>query len=592
MKKGLFGDQSIKKRLLLSCIIVTIIPMIILLVFFSLRLKDSQYEQQIGNANSLADKLIQNYSLEIEKAELMAGSLAEFDTLQTYLNTTFGSYREEFDYYQTNVHPMVAGFNNSKGSARVRIYHNKKIPNYSLEVNNGLDAFIAKYFTTNPFIKESSFWTHIDGYSFHPALSYFRTAQSRTNNYDTAYVVSVHLKEKAFYSYIENEPPEQMLILLFDDSGNILTSNAQDLRGKRLSDLPLGNGDAKMLFQKPEVFLGGEKYFVTTRSAGILRLAILVSDENLRDNLLRSVSSIVAIGLALLALSTLLLFYSTGRVTKGINLLMEKMSGVTRDRIHNMAKDATIENSRDEIVQLDSMFTKMMQQIDDLVDQVKSDEIRIRDEVINRQQAELTYLQQQINPHYLFNTLEAIRMNLIIKNDYENASIIKMFADSFRRYMDTGNKETTLLEELSFVDKYIAIQNYRLGNKIRYNLDAKESLMNVRILKLLIQPLIENSVTHGLEDLQEGRIDVSVHRDDRHLIITVADSGVGMTAEKLEELRNYVYRKDTERAVGLQNVYKRLKLYYGDNADLIIESEQHKGSTVTILIPVEKRADV
>ena len=271
---------------------------------------------------------------------------------------------------------------------------------------------------------------------------------------------------------------------------------------------------------------------------------------------------------------------------------MEKMSGVTRDRIHNMAKDATIEDSHDEIVQLDSMFTKMMQQIDDLVDQVKSDEIRIRDEVINRQQAELTYLQQQINPHYLFNTLEAIRMNLIIKNDYENASIIKMFADSFRRYMDTGNKETTLLEELSFVDKYIAIQNYRLGNKIRYNLDAKESLMNVRILKLLIQPLIENSVTHGLEDLQEGRIDVSVHRDDRHLIITVSDSGVGMTAEKLEELRNYVYRKDTERAVGLQNVYKRLKLYYGDNADLIIESELHRGSTVTILIPLEKRQDV
>ena len=145
------------------------------------------------------------------------------------------------------------------------------------------------------------------------------------------------------------------------------------------------------------------------------------------------------------------------------------MNNVDRVRIHTMAKDRRDDSSHDEIDQLDYAFSKMMRQIDELVDKIKDDERRLTEEVITRQQAELGYLQQQINPHYLFNTLESIRMNLVLKNDHENANIVKIFAESFRRYIDMKNEYTTIYEEMLFIEKYISIQNYRLNNKIKYS---------------------------------------------------------------------------------------------------------------------------
>lgn len=580
--------RSIREKLIVSCIIITIIPMIILEIVFGVQTKNAEYKRRIEDADILADNLIRNFTFEIEKAELMANNLAEFTPLDTYLNTQFSDHHEQFNYYFHVIHPMIAGYNNSKGNTRIRVYHNKKIQNYSLELTNTLDEFTKENFREDPFVKGSSFWIHLDCYPFHPVLSYFRTVQDQVTNYNTSYVTAVHLRERAFSGYIGVEP-ENTLIILTDQNGNILTSNNRDYSRQSIRELDCSADSMDELLHMHEVSISGDKYYVIGRKTDLLSLAVLVSDKNLKREFFASVAYFIVIGCILFVIAAVLISYSTGKITKGIGKLMNKMHDVSRSRIHLMANDPTAEGSRDEIDQLDSAFTKMMQQIDELVEKVKSEESKLKDEIISRQQAELSFLQQQINPHYLFNTLEAIRMNLYLKNDRETASMIKIFAESFRRYIGIRDSITTLFEEVAFIEKFIAIQNYRLGNKIRFRLNAKEHDLSTNILKLLIQPVVENSVIHGLEEKQEGgTIELNVKKTSGFLTIVVSDDGVGLSGEELARIRENLHGDQQMHSVALRNVYRRMKLYYGEEADLTIESKLGEGSTVTLIIPMAK----
>jgi len=238
-------------------------------------------------------------------------------------------------------------------------------------------------------------------------------------------------------------------------------------------------------------------YVTINRSSDVLRLSILVPQSLLQEELFQSMLTILSVGIFLIAISSFLVYFSTQQSLAGVDRLIRKMRNVNRNSIHHMAKDTFDENSKDEIAQLDHAFTTMMGQIDDLMGKIKSDELRWKDEIIARQQAELDYLQHQINPHYMFNTLEAIRMNLVLKNDFETANVIKIFAGTIRRYMNMKEQYTSLLAEMDFIEKYIFIQNYRMEKKIDYYLEASETVLSHQILKLLIQPIVENSVIHG-----------------------------------------------------------------------------------------------
>ena len=581
-----FQKKSLKQKLLLSCVTITFIPMIVIVAVFINYTINVTHERQVEQTSAYADQLIQNFTFEIEKAEIMASSLAEFVPLENYLYMDFADDTQAFRYYETAIHPMVAGYNNSKSGIRIRIYHNRDLPNFSVELNNQLDRFVEENFEDNPFVRNTSFWAHLNCYPLQPVLCYFVTVADHVTYHDTACVVSVQLKEKVFHSYFENIATEEDLILVTDRNGTILTSNDETLRSMNVSELDCSAANIDALMDSKEVVLNGEKYLVINRSSDVLCLSMLVSNTVVKRELLQSTLTIFAIGILLTLLSGMMVFFSTKRSMVGIEALIQKMRNPNRSQIHQMAKDVTDETSSDEITQLDTAFTKMMRQIDELMDRIKNDEIRLRDEIITRQQAELQYLQHQINPHYLFNTLESIRMNLVIKNDYETANVIKIFAASIRRYMNMKEQEASLFEEMEFIEKYIFIQNYRNEGKIDYQLEASDSVLRHRILKLLIQPVVENCVIHGYETKTESQqIRVRIVRQEDLIRITVSDNGCGMPEEKLQKLRHYLYNADEGNSVGLRNVYQRMKLAYGEKANLMINSTESVGTEVTLIIP-------
>lgn len=252
---------------------------------------------------------------------------------------------------------------------------------------------------------------------------------------------------------------------------------------------------------------------------------------------------------------------------------------------------------RDELGELESALYEMVTALDTMFDNQyrtleKEHEQKMHNEQLlrARTQAEIEALRYQINPHYLFNTMESIRMHLYLKGDRETARIIYLFSESFRKMLEAEGADYTLFDELQTIENYLKVQKYRLGDRFTSEVTVDENLPNCRIPKLLLQPLVENAFFHGIELSENpGVLQVTVRRRTDKLYMTVKDNGVGMTKEKMEELRRNLQEDEKSSAprVGLRNVVQRLRLQYGESYRFEIESDPGTGTKVTIVIPYE-----
>lgn len=587
-----FKNLGIQKKLVVFSLIVTIIPLLVLEIVFLTLFQKKNVEVILESAEVNADQLRDNYQNELDKLEYLAKTLENFSPLKTYLSSEYENDGKAFDYYLANIHPMLSGCNSLYEGTRVRIYHSQKqLRNFSFELNNELAGLAEEVFPDDSYMNKTDFWikTGRNRYnSFDTIFSYYRIVRSNMAPYERMYVVSVNVSEELFYAQIANEPADSRAVFITDKAGNILTSNQPDSMAEALTDLPLEEGISLMeLPERGHVVMNGTDYYLLRRETDELNIIYMVEYGSVYAAQREIVVTLVLIGCMLMALSAFLMVCETGSITRRIEILKQKMVNIDREEIRTLASYDLSVNSKDEIMQLDIMFTSMMGEIDILMDRIQRQERKLKDEIITRQQAEIRALQHQINPHYLFNTLEAIRMNLIINGDRENAEIVKLFADSFRRYVDIREKEVPLLEEIEFVQKYIRIQNYRLNNKFGLVCEVDEELYSYRIMKLLLQPLVENAVCHGIEQkVGKGKILLRIHKVEHGLEIIVEDDGVGMTEDELKKLRSIAYSEKAERSVGLQNVYQRVKLIYGSKAEMTIDSIKDAGTRIRLVLPL------
>lgn len=217
-------------------------------------------------------------------------------------------------------------------------------------------------------------------------------------------------------------------------------------------------------------------------------------------------------------------------------------------------------------------------------------------QLINEQQAvEFKMLASQINPHFLYNTLETIRMKALTAGDRETASAIMLLGKSMRYVLDnTGTEYTTLAKELAHIEIYLQIQKLRFQDRVNYSLSVENgiNLDEIKMLPLLLQPIVENAILHGLEEVEEnGQIIVKIYRIDSDLHIDITDNGCGMNSLELEKLRKSINHPETDTLnkkrprIGIYNINQRIKLCYGQKYGLVFYSEEGKGTTVSVIIP-------
>lgn len=242
-----------------------------------------------------------------------------------------------------------------------------------------------------------------------------------------------------------------------------------------------------------------------------------------------------------------------------------------------------------EINELNRTYNQMVEEINHLIQVVYEKEII-------RSRTELKALQSQINPHFLYNTLNAIYWSLDAKGDQKLAELIITMSDLFRYTIDSDmeNEWVTLQEEISHIEKYMEIMNFRL-DCFTWDIHIPNVYETVKIPKLLIQPLIENAIIHGVANkVGKGKITMNVKKskDANTLRFIVTDDGKGMEQSKVEEINKHmssgITMDSSGSGIGLSNVYKRLKLYYTDVEiqPLIISSEKNKGTCCSFELPL------
>ncbi|NQX49497.1 histidine kinase [Paenibacillus tritici] len=267
-----------------------------------------------------------------------------------------------------------------------------------------------------------------------------------------------------------------------------------------------------------------------------------------------------------------------------VKRLSRHMQKVTNEKFELIA----IDEGRDEIGGLIRNFNRMTSRIHSLINDVYKLEIQSKNLEMERVRAELNFLQSQMNPHFLFNTLNAILV-VCTKNKYNDVTdIVKSLSRLLRRLLSWKEDLVSVREEIAFIDMYLKIEKFRFRDKFDYTFEIDEQSLNYKIPKLSMQPLVENSCKHGLQTIEGlGVIKVAAAVLDNRLQITVSDNGKGMEPEKLKELMFAVRKEDYSGAnIGIRNVYRRLELNYADQVRFEISSTPGQGTVVTFGIPL------
>ncbi|WP_438445980.1 sensor histidine kinase [Gorillibacterium sp. sgz5001074] len=243
---------------------------------------------------------------------------------------------------------------------------------------------------------------------------------------------------------------------------------------------------------------------------------------------------------------------------------------------------------KDEIGGLIRTFNLMTEKIRNLIHDVYKLDLQKKDLELEQVRAELNYLQSQVDPHFLFNTLNAI---LIVckKHKYEHVmDIIRNLSLILRRLLGRKDDFISIEEELSFVEMYLQIEKFRFQDRFHYEMDIDPRVLSCRIPKMCIQSLVENSCKHGLQMVKgERKIRIAIGMDDRSLVMQVEDNGIGMDSDKLKWIQEHLHAdEETGKNIGLRNVYKRLNLYYKDRSYFTIDSKEKECTRVTIRIPL------
>ena len=320
-----------------------------------------------------------------------------------------------------------------------------------------------------------------------------------------------------------------------------------------------------------------------------LDIYVLKSDNGIWDRIARDLpllGFLVIINVVLPVGFVLLLNRSFTKRIRGLSKVFQSVNGEHLVRM-------THENGGDEIGSMIRNYNRMVDRTNELIQTVYKNKIKEQEILVGRKNAELLALQSQINPHFLFNALESIRMRSLLKKENETADMVEKLAIMQRQYVDWGNDSVRIEQELEFVKAYLSLQKYRFGDRLNYNLDIATECMQNRIPKLTIVTFVENACVHGIESkASPGWIFVRVYKKDGQLWIEIEDTGSGMNQQQILQIQNDMQNADIQmlkerKSVGMLNACLRLRMQTKDHVCFEIDGEEGTGTWITIRIPME-----
>lgn len=589
-----FNDMSLTTKLSISFFIAVIIPLLLLGNYLIYELRSAAYENAVSVSQANVERVKSRTSEVLKTAIKVSNQFMLDNQLKKILNT----------HYLTTFEIVTAYNNYDKFEQYLDAY--KELLNIRIYMKNptlisNWHIFQVEQDITEQFWYEVALesrglinWYYIpdptrDGEQF---LSLVRSINYIDYNSSAVIVITINTD---YLQEILNQ--EQSPLLLVDENNFVIASNRKIFIGKKLDeilgpdivhDLKPGTYSGQVDGQKSEIYI--DLLLPETSQNELKFISIIPEEMIMRDanrfvklgSFVMSVSILIAIGL--------IFFFS--RLLSGRFITLN-------NRIDQVAKGdfaaPIVIHGNDEIGQLSRQVDRMVKNILSLMNEVEQAQ-RENFELEKRQQEiRFKMLASQINPHFLFNTLESLRMKSLMKGDREIAEIIKKLGKLIRYSISVTGEMVTLQSEIEFVQHYLDIQKFRYGERLSYKLDIDPLSKHVLIHPLIIQPIVENAVIHGLQDkVGGGTVIIRTKVIDSYLHVVVQDDGIGIPADRLRRIQKSLQHLDENNGnrIGLINVNHRLIISSGAESSLNIESKENKGTMVSFKLPIGGRKDV
>lgn len=568
--------KTFKNQLITFTVGITLLITIILAFLSYTFIYKNVLSMAVSYNNQITDQLCQNISFFLDGVDEATESLARSSVLRFYnshfITTDITPSRDEIKKQLWKTIHQESRIDDIS----IISQNQKQISLYNMYCEEDL-LKLCNYYESDQILVNSKFVPRIHfNDNGHPALSCITLIG---NHAQPCYVISSVIIEDIFDLFQNVNLGKESGICLIDSQDSVQYSTSTEKAFQQDMDVLIHNKD----FSQKSSFiskLGKEKYIISVYplADSMLSTATYIPLKNVTNMLFPLLVSMFVSILLLMIIFSFVSIRISNRLTAPIVYLTEHIS--TPDVYLKNA--LPVVNGTQEINILFSAFQKMITRINQLLEENK------RENSLKRH-AELSALQAQINPHFLYNTLDSINALAILHDEKEISKMTTSLGQLLRRSLDNPGECQTLEQEFEHVKAYIAIQKIRYEGRFHADFYMDSSIKDFPIIRLILQPLVENCIYHGLEVKEEtGKITISAADDDNYIILKVIDDGIGVTKEKEMLIqKNLAFSSDPGQncSIGIYNVNKRLKLHYGKNAFTTFKSTLNQGTQVTLHIP-------
>lgn len=574
-------QKTLKSKLMRMYLLSIIIPLLILgfvLTYFIMQLSREKSTSEVVISNNRAyDDINSTLRIATNAMNKFKADKALYDKLSyfymSYRTTLpfkdYYEFQNTLDYYPDDI-------------VDIQVFtSNQTILNSRFIKKTTEDLQTKEWFQETLKRNGSTYFFHADGSLYLSALLK-RGGISRD-----VHVICIQMNIEKINSIIRRNEYSSIFV---DDNGFIMSSNVSSYVHKTLQEADLEEiydmGSGIYNYRKGNFENAVVTAFIPEEGNSYFKIVTFINNRQYSRIVLNAIliSSVVIIVSIILSFTSLTLFSRS--ILRKFMLIKQYMHNVARGNFNYIKVD------NEDIIEFDNLFhdlDTMSQSLTNLVKQVYDVTNQKNEIALKNEEIKFKLLANQINPHFLINTLETIRMKAFLNGDRDLADIVKCLSRLMRYNLEIKTAEVDLVREIENIENYFEIQKFRFGERLKYSIDKENMPSNYMILPMLIQPIVENAVIHGFEKTNKDmEIKVYFETDDEYFKIIVYDNGYGISKEKLDEIHEKLNHLDEIGGthIGLTNIHHRTRLFYGEKYGIEIDSEQNSYTKVTVKLPL------
>lgn len=566
-------DKKMQLLVTVSIIATTLIVLVVSTIFSVTSMKQQSIELLQAQNSTTAE----NFKSSLDNYKTLAIATVMDTSIQQYLKAV--NYNKEAGGLKSSAFNILASISNMHSDMNFIAVVGKSPDDYIYKGQIAISA--AQFSQVYTFDAQQCKTVQDSSIKMCFNNAYFNGSKYTLNIYFPIYdtnrvlgelgLLCMNFTDPSLLQILEYDSSNKLESMVVDTDGMMISARDKDKIGTNVDFIP------KMKEKSGTFSMGGRLYIYQKVSDWRFYVVSSVPMMELYKSSIRTIFLMAFILLFLLTISLLVVKRIISKVYRPLDKVVRKMDDVasgslkTRINVEHMGEDFT---------KLAVGFNSMMEEILVLMEQVKMEQHQI-------EQIRFNALQSQIQPHFLYNTLECIHWQAMVDGNGEISTLVKALAKYYRICLSGGHDVIPLKMELEHVRNYLIIQNMRYDDIIGSEFDVEEAASDVMIPKLTLQPLVENSIYHGIKvkEGKTGSLFLKVRKRSSDVLITLADTGTGMSQQQIDEMNQHLSEYDDSFGYGVRNVNKRIELLYGEEFGLYYLRNESGGVTVEIRLP-------